>query len=196
MSAPSLQLATVAASDDLALVHATKRGNVVAFEELVKRYDRKIFRIAQHITRNREDAQDVVQKTFLKAFQKLDQFQENSQFSTWLVRITINQSLMNLRKLHRKREVPLDDDFQTDGDVAMPLEVADWAPNPEQSYEASELRAILIEVLESLQPGLSLAFVLRDIEGLTTEQTAEVMQISQAAIRRGSCARGYTFANG
>jgi RNA polymerase sigma-70 factor (ECF subfamily) len=173
----------VAANDDLTLVHASKRGDIAAFEELVKRYDRKLFRIAHHVTRNREDAEDVVQETFLKAFQKLDQFQENSQFSTWLVRITINQSLMNLRKQHRKREVQVDCDFQFEGEIAAPLEVTDWTPSPEESYKASELRKILIKVLESLQPGLSLVFVLRDIEGLSTAQTAEVMALTQAAVK-------------
>src|SRR6202165_2372926 len=89
--------ATVVRSDDLELVHACKGGDVGAFEQLVKRYDRKLMRIAQSITHNREDSQDVVQETFLKAFQHLSQFREDSQFSTWLIRITVNQSLMKLR---------------------------------------------------------------------------------------------------
>src|SRR5256712_10835679 len=103
--------ATAVASDDLDLVHASKSGDVAAFEELVKRYDSKLLRIAQHVTHNREDAQDAVQEAFLKAFQKLEQFQENSKFSTWLVRIAINQSLMKLRKQHRKSEVSIDQGF-------------------------------------------------------------------------------------
>src|SRR6201984_2598593 len=85
-------------SDELALVQAAKRGDVSAFEALVKRYDRNIFRIAQHITQNREDAEDVVQDAFLKAYENLDQFQGNSKFYTWLVRIAVNESLMRLRK--------------------------------------------------------------------------------------------------
>src|SRR5258708_37284145 len=83
---------------DLALVHACKNGDVAAFEDLVKRYDTKLFRIAQHITHNREDAQDAVQEAFLKVFRKLTQFQENSQFSTWLTRITVNESLMKQKQ--------------------------------------------------------------------------------------------------
>jgi RNA polymerase sigma-70 factor (ECF subfamily) len=86
------------AIDDLSLVHAGKGGDIAAFEELVRRYDRKVFRIAQHIMQNREDAQDVVQEAFLKVFQHLNQFQENAKFSTWLIRIAMNQSLMMLRK--------------------------------------------------------------------------------------------------
>src|SRR3984893_11216913 len=86
------------AGDDLDLVHASKNGDVTAFEQLVKRYDRKLFRIAQSITHNREDSQDAIQEALLKAFQHLGQFREDSLFSTWLIRITVNQSLMKLRK--------------------------------------------------------------------------------------------------
>jgi RNA polymerase sigma factor (sigma-70 family) len=98
-------------NDDLDLVHASKNGDVAAFEQLVKRYDRKLLRIAQSVTHNREDSQDVVQETFLKVYQHLAEFRGNSQFSTWLIRITLNQSLMKLRKQRRTREVSLDEDF-------------------------------------------------------------------------------------
>src|SRR5258707_5835404 len=119
MTADSAQLAvTTVASDDLDLVHASKNGDVAAFEQLVKRYDRKLFRIAQHITHNREDAQDVVQEAFLKVFRKLSQFRENSQFSTWLTRITVNESLMKLRKQHSSREVSIDEGFQSQDQMA------------------------------------------------------------------------------
>src|SRR6266700_4992476 len=108
MAPHSVQFAaTAVASDDLDLVHASKSGDVAAFEELVKRYDRKLLRIAQHLTHNREDAQDVVQESFLKAFQHLGQFRENSKFSTWLIRITLNQSLMKLRRQRVTREVSI-----------------------------------------------------------------------------------------
>lgn len=168
--------------DDVALVHACKGGDVAAFDQLVKRYGRKLFRIAQHVTRNREDAQDVVQEAFLRAFRNLDQFQGNSQFSTWLVRITINQSLMKVRKAHRRKEVHVDQDRPKDtGELS--LEVVDWAPNPEERYRASELRAILVKALQTLQPGLSLVFVLRDVEGLSTEQTSEALDLTQAAVK-------------
>jgi DNA-directed RNA polymerase specialized sigma24 family protein len=83
---------------DLDLVHATQGGDVSAFEELVERYDRKLFRIAEHITHNREDSQDAVQEVFLKAFEHVGDFREHSQFSTRLIRITVNQALMKLRK--------------------------------------------------------------------------------------------------
>jgi len=170
------------ANDDLDLVHASKNGDVAAFEQLVKRYDRKLLRIAQSITHNREDSQDAVQEAFLKAYQNLAEFREDSQFSTWLIRITVNQSLMKLRKQRTIKEVSLDEDFQAEEDK-FPLEVTDWAPNPEQLYSASELRDILIKTMQQLRPILRTVFVLRDIEGLSIHQTAVVLNQSHAAVK-------------
>lgn len=183
MIADSAQFsANTVASDDLDLVHATQNGDVSAFEQLVKRYDRKLLRIAQHVTHNLEDAQDVVQEAFLKAFQHLDQFREESKFSTWLIRITINQSFMKLRKHGAVRETSLDDNFGADGDM-LPVEAVDWAPNPEQLYGSSELRDILVKALRELRPSLRAAFVVRDIEGLSIDQAAEVLNLSHAAVK-------------
>jgi len=170
------------ASDDLDLVHATKDGDVAAFEQLVKRYGRKLLRIAQCVTHNREDSQDAVQEAFLKAYQNMAEFREDSQFSTWLIRITLNQSLMKLRKQRAVREVSLDEGFQADEDI-LPIELTDWAPDPEQLYRASELRNILIKALKELRPVLRAVFVLRDIEGLSTTQTAEVLNLSHTAVK-------------
>jgi len=148
MAAHSTQFEVKAvASDDLDLVHASKSGDVAAFEQLVKKYDRKLLRIAQSVTHNREDSQDAVQEAFLKAYQNLAEFREDSQFSTWLIRITLNQSLMKLRKRRAARVVSLDEDFQADGDI-LPMEVTDWAPNPEQLYRRTELRNILSKTLK------------------------------------------------
>ena len=171
-----------AAYDDLTLVHACKDGDVAAFEQLVNRYDARLFSIAQHITHNREGAEDAVQEAFLKAFRKLTQFRENSQFSTWLIRITVNESLMKLRKRRSIRELSMDEDFQSEEHTA-PVEVADWAPDPEELYRAYELREILRSALQELQPGLRVVFVLRDVEGLSTEQTAEVLDLTQVAVK-------------
>jgi RNA polymerase sigma-70 factor, ECF subfamily len=170
------------AKDDLDLVHATQNGDISAFEQLVKRYDRRLLRIAQSITHNAEDSQDVVQEAFFKAFRNLANFREASQFSTWLIRITVNQSLMKLRKLRSIKEVSMDDDFQADGDI-LPREVADWAPNPEQNYWASELREILHKALSEMRPLLRTVFVLRDIEGMSIEQTADALDLTQVAVK-------------
>ena len=119
--------APAAAYDDMALIHACKEGDVAAFEQLVNRYGARIFSIAQHITHNREDAEDAVQEAFLKIFRKLTQFREKSQLSTWLIRITVNESLMKLRKRRSLREVSTDEDFQSEGHIP-PFEFADWGP--------------------------------------------------------------------
>jgi RNA polymerase sigma-70 factor (ECF subfamily) len=169
-------------SNDLDLVHASKNGDVGAFEELVKRYDRKLFRIAQSVTHNVEDSQDAVQEALLKAFQNLDRFREESQFSTWLVRITVNESLRKLRKGRAMREVALNEDPQPGVD-ALPIEVTDWAPNPEQLYWASELRLVLVKALGELELISRTVFVLRDIEGLSTDQTADVLNLSPTAVK-------------
>jgi RNA polymerase sigma-70 factor (ECF subfamily) len=183
MTANSTQFALrEVASDDLDLVHASKQGDVAAFEQLVKRYDRRLLRISQTVTRNREDSEDAVQEALLKAFHNLADFREDSQFSTWLIRITVNQSLMKLRKQRTQKEISLDEDFQADGDVLL-LDVPDRAPNPEQLCWASELRDILVRAVEELRPILRTVFVLRDVEGLSIEQTAQVLNLSQAAVK-------------
>src|SRR5215469_11719404 len=98
----------------VALVERVKKGDVSAYDELVRKYERQIFRIAQHITQNREDAEDVMQDAFLKAYEKLDQFQGNSKFYTWLVRIAVNESLMRLRRRRTGKMVSMDEDIVTD----------------------------------------------------------------------------------
>jgi|ERR1700728_2060570 RNA polymerase sigma-70 factor (ECF subfamily) len=113
---------TEVACDDLDLVHASKNGDFAAFEQLVKRYDRKLLRIAQSVTHNREDSQDAVQEAFLKAYQNLTTFREDSKFSTWLIRITVNQSLTKLRKQRATRELSPDEDLQAENDT-LPIEV-------------------------------------------------------------------------
>jgi len=155
---------------------------VQAYEKLVKQYDRQVFRIAQHITQNREDAEDVVQDAFLKAYEKLDQFQGNSKFYTWLVRIAVNESLMRLRKRRTGRMVSIDEDVETE-EGSMPRDLADWGPDPEQQYGQSELADILRKTIHGLPPGFRTVFVLRDVEGLSTEETAEALGLSVPAVK-------------
>jgi RNA polymerase sigma-70 factor (ECF subfamily) len=168
--------------DELKLVRAAKAGDIGAFEQLVHRYDRNVFRIAQHITQNREDAEDVVQDAFLKAYENLKNFQEQSKFYTWLVRIAVNEALMRLRRRRPERMVSLDEEIRTDED-SMPREVADWSPNPEQLYTQSELRDILTKTIQGLPSSFRTVFVLRDVEGLSTEETAEALDLSIPAVK-------------
>lgn len=173
--------AASALDGDLALVHACKNGDAAAFEQLVKRYDVRLFGIAQCITQNREDAGDAVQEAFLNAFQNIAQFSENSRFSTWLIRITINNALTKLRKRRSIREVSIDEGLQDEKDI-FPHDFADWVPNPEEHYPGDELRDILRDALGKLPPGLRMVFVLRDIEGISANEAAEVLSLTSAAL--------------
>ena len=168
--------------DESVLVNAARRGDMAAFEELVRRYDRNVFRIAQHITQNREDAEDVVQDAFLKAYQNLGQFQGQSKFYTWLVRIAVNEALMRLRRRRPERMVSLDEDVKTEED-SMPREIADWSPNPEQQYNQAELKDILSRTIQGLPTSFRTVFVLRDVEGLSTEETADALGLSIPAVK-------------
>lgn len=184
---PTQFAATSTPDEDLALVHATRAGDVAAFEQIVKRYDRKLLRIAQHVTRNLEDAQDAVQEAFFKAYQKLDQFQGHAKFSTWLVRITLNESFMKLRKQRAFPEHSIDGDAYADGGDGLPMDVADWAPNPEALYGASEIHQILLDSLETLRPKLRVVFVLRDIEEYSLSEVAEMTNLTVTAAKTRLC---------
>jgi RNA polymerase sigma-70 factor (ECF subfamily) len=169
-------------SEESTLVEAARAGDMGAFEALVRRYDRNVFRIAQHITQNREDAEDVVQDAFLKAYQNLGQFQGQSKFYTWLVRIAVNEALMRLRRRRPERMVSIDEDVKTEED-SMPREIADWSPNPEQQYSQAELKEILSKTIQGLPPSFRTVFVLRDVEGLSTEETAAALELSVPAVK-------------
>jgi RNA polymerase sigma-70 factor, ECF subfamily len=171
----------VVKDDEPVLVAAAKGGDIGAFEALVGRYERKIFRLTLNITQNREDAEDAMQESFLKAFEHLGEFQGNSRFYTWLVRIAVNQALMKLRR-RRPNHISLDEDVDT-GEDMVPREVEDWGPSPEESYEQTELAQILSSVIGDLDPPFRIVFQLRDIEELSTEETAEALGLSVPAVK-------------
>lgn len=171
----------VVKEDEPQLVAAAQAGQLEAFETLVERYERKIFRLTLNITQNREDAEDAMQEAFLKAFEHLGEFQGNSRFYTWLVRIAVNQALMKLRK-RRPNQVSLDADVET-GEDSIPREVEDWGPSPEDRYEQTELSGILSQAIGELDPPFRIVFQLRDIEELSTEETAEALGLSVPAVK-------------
>jgi RNA polymerase sigma-70 factor (ECF subfamily) len=168
--------------DESDLVARAKSGDAQAFTELVNHYQRKIYRLAKHITQNDEDAEDVLQETFLKAYEHLDNFQGNSKFYTWIVRIGVNESLMKLRKRKGDRTVPLDEPVDT-GEEMVSREIAVWEDNPEQRYSHEEMQQILDEAVQTLKPDFRTVFILRDIEELSTEETAETLGISIPAVK-------------
>jgi RNA polymerase sigma-70 factor (ECF subfamily) len=167
---------------DLALVERAQGGDETAFEELISRYERKVFRLAKNITNNQEDAEDVLQETFLKVYSHLEGFQGNSKFYTWLVRIAVNEALMRLRKRKSDRTVSMDDEIDT-GEDTMVREIAVWEDDPEKRYSQEEIKAILDEAVAGLRPAFRTVFVLRDIEELSTEETAQMLDLSIPAVK-------------
>src|SRR5277367_2975308 len=145
--------------DEGSLVAKAKAGDAQAFTDLVNQYERKIYRLAKHITQNDEDAEDVLQETFLKAYEHLDGFQGNSKFYTWIVRIAVNEALMKLRKRKGDRTVPLDEPVDT-GEERVKREIAVWDDNPEQQYSQAEMREILDEAVQTLKPDFRTVFLL------------------------------------
>jgi RNA polymerase sigma-70 factor (ECF subfamily) len=168
--------------DESGLVAQAKAGDQNAFSELVNRYERKIYRLAKNITQNDEDAEDVLQDAFLKAYTHLDNFKGDSKFYTWIVRIAVNEALMRLRKRKTDRTVPLDEPVEL-GEETVTREIAVWDDNPEQRYSQEEWRRILDEAVDGLKPDFRTVFVLRDIEELSTEETAETLGISVPAVK-------------
>lgn len=168
--------------DETPLVAQAREGNALAFGELVKQYEGKIFRLAQHVTQNREDAEDVLQETFMKAYEHLDQFQGNSKFYTWIVRIAVNQALMKLRRRKTDRSVSLDETIDTGEDTVV-REIAAWGEDPERRFSREELGSILDSAIQSLEPPYRSVFVLRDIDELSTEETADVLGLTVPAVK-------------
>ena len=164
------------------LVTAAKAGDYDAFEQLVNRYEHKIYRLGLNITGNPEDAEDVLQETFLKAFENLARFREDSRFYTWIVRIGVNQALMKLRKRRTDKAVSLDDPIEEGGEV-IPRDFADWKPNPEQLLGRTETREILERAIRNLPESFRTVFQLRDVDGLSTEETAQMLGLTISAVK-------------
>jgi RNA polymerase sigma-70 factor (ECF subfamily) len=164
------------------VVAEAKSGSNAAFEELVNRYERKIYRLAMRLTGNSQDAEDVLQETFLKAFEHLPDFRQDSRFYTWLVRIAVNEGLMKLRKRRSDKAEPMEDAVDEDGQV-MPREFRDWKPNPEQIFSQDEMQEVLLNAARRLPASLRTVFMLRDVEELSTEETAEALNLTPGAVK-------------
>src|SRR3989441_11890766 len=170
------------AAADEELVAAAKNGDELGFECLAKRHQRRIFALAFRYTRVREDAEDIVQETFRKAFVHLQKFEGKSSFSTWLTRIAINEALMSLRRRRALHEV-LADDSSGDNGTTPGLDLADASPDPEASYLQKEGARILSAAIRHLRPGMRRAVELRELGDLSTQETARRMGLSVAAIK-------------
>jgi RNA polymerase sigma-70 factor (ECF subfamily) len=171
-----------APAGDEALVLAAKNGNEEAFATLVKRHRRKIFSVALRVTRVREDAEDITQQSFQKAFVYLQKFEGKSSFSTWLTRIAVNEALMLLRRGRGRREMSIDEGRFEPKETAR-LEIPDSYPDPEACYLKREEAEIVSAAIGTLTPGQRKAITLRDLGELSTEETARRMGLSPAAVK-------------
>lgn len=171
-----------AADQDWELVRQSCAGNREAFDTLVLRYEQRLYRTALGITGNTADAEEVVQETFLRAFEHLDQFRGDAKFQTWLTQIVLNTARMKLRKNHANLWESLDEPQITDEGV-LPRDVAEWRENPEQKLGRKELEELLHQALRGLPPGYREVVVLRDVQLLSTHETAELLGLSIANVK-------------
>jgi RNA polymerase sigma-70 factor, ECF subfamily len=177
---PSVLCATegLAEFNEEQLVAEAQGGSLDAFQQLVECYESKVFRVARRITRSYEDAEEVMQDAFVQAYKNLCNFRGESRFYTWLVRIAINAGLMKMRR--RPNEISID--VQAEEGLFL-AEIEDWGPNPEQRYSQEELRGILEMTIAQLRPGFRIVFQLRDVEGFSTEETAQALSLSPCAVK-------------
>jgi len=173
---------TGAEGDESALIAAAKSGNAQAFEALIARHRQRILAVALRRARVRQDAEDIMQQTFQKAFLHLHQFEGRSSFSTWLTRVAINEAQMLHRKSGNTREVSIDD-LNENAETVTPLEIPDSAPDPEAAYSKREWRRMLSFALNELPRRTRRAIQLRDLDERSTEETARIMGMSVGAVK-------------
>lgn len=159
---------------------ALKSGDRAAFAKLVEAYSGQIYRLAMKMLQNPQDAEDILQETFIKAHRALPKFEGRSSLSTWLYRIATNEALMFLR---RQRPGQISVEQPSHEEEQEPLQIIDWCCLPEGELMSTEARVNLDRSIEQLPQTLRVVFLLRDIEGLSTRETAEVLDISETAVK-------------
>jgi RNA polymerase sigma-70 factor, ECF subfamily len=168
------------AAEDLALIASVLAGDRRAFEPLVRKHERRVFRVTLAVLGNVEDAEEAVQDTFVKAFRHLDQFRKESRFTTWLTRIAVNEALQ--KRQSRKESVSLDDSRGVE-EQFVPRRFESWRADPEKLYGRQELRRVIETAIQSLPAIYREAFVLRDVEEMTAEEAAEAIGIRVPALK-------------
>ena len=180
-----MTLAPLASLSDAALVAPLKSGEADAFEELLRRYEGKVYGLARSITRNDSDAQDALQETFLSVYRKIGSFKEEASLSTWIYRVATNAALMKVRGRRRdERAIPMEDympQYEENGHRAAAK--PDWPPRGDEELLRGELREMLNRSIGELPPDYRTVFVLRDQEGLSTQEVAKVLGLSIPAVK-------------
>ncbi len=170
-------------SVELELVRQVCAGEKEAFYALVRPYERSVFMAAMSILNNQADAEDVAQEAVLKAFKALSSFRAESKFSTWLIQITINEARLRLRKDRRHLYDSLDEQHDSEEGDYLPKDYADWREIPSESLQRKELRQALTRALASLAPKYREVFIMRDVNHLSIEETAQALGISEANVK-------------
>lgn len=164
-------------------IEALKAGDRAEFARFVEEYSPAIYRLGLRMLNNEQDAEDILQDTFIKAFQHIQEFEGRSRLSTWLYRIATNEALMLLRK-RRPDTISVEEPVDNDEDVMHePLQILDWTNLPEDELLSAETRAYMKQAVEKLPDSLRITFILREIENLSTLETAQVLNISETAVK-------------
>ncbi len=168
--------------DDTLLLERIRAGDKSACDECVRRHAAGVYRLALRLTRNEAEAEDVVQETFLSAFKGIDRFDGRAELRTWLYRIAYNAAMMRLRRT-RRDHVPLDEASEPDNGTPVPQQLYDWSRLPGRELEKAELRAEMEKAIGELPDRLRAVFVMRELEELSTEETAQALNISAEAVK-------------
>jgi RNA polymerase sigma-70 factor (ECF subfamily) len=168
-------------AEDFSL-EALKAGDRNEFARLLEAYSGVIYRLSMKMLNDSQDAEDVLQETFIKAYRHINNFDGRSSLSTWLYRIATNEALMMIRK-RKNMTVSIEEPLDADTEIDEPLQIVDWCCMPETEMMSTEARAYMNRAVEQLPTTLRTVFLLRDIEGLSTEETSQVLNISEAAVK-------------
>jgi RNA polymerase sigma-70 factor (ECF subfamily) len=182
-TAPVPVEAVLRPDDDAPFVARAQSGDMAAFEVLVERHGRRVYRMILGITGNESDAEDGVQNTFLKAYQNVGEFQGNSKFSSWLLRIAMNEGLEVLRRRRSKFNQNLDEWDAGDEETFRPRSVRPWEENPERQYTQAETRAIVEREIMKLPAKYRVVVMLRDLEQLNTQEAAAALGLNVATLK-------------
>lgn len=176
---------TEEARDDLEIFRRARQGDWSAFEELVNRYQERVFALAMRIVGQRQDAEDVTQQTFVSVIESLDQFREEASVATWILRIATNHALKILRKKRGLPTVSMEVPDANDNYASMPHPdyIAEWRDNPAELAQRAEVKELIDKALNELDEKYRIVFVLRDIEGLSVRETAEILGLTEANVK-------------
>lgn len=167
---------------DVALVDSFKAGNISAFEEIVSRYESKVMNLSLRFTRNQEDAEEVLQDVFTTVYRKIDGFRGQSAFSSWLYRIVVNAAFMKLRKKKQNQAISMEDLAPAVKQYCIERDDAAW-PHSHNVAVTRELQEVLQKAIDRLPDQYRAVFVLRDVDGLSNQETGQILDLSIPAVK-------------